>query len=75
MTEWIHDVSYASYDPLLCDRGRLLYLCREYLVAESLDKKKEDYDVSGWQLVNVKVRTRVCACVRAWVRACLGFST
>ena len=60
-------MSYASYDPLLCDRRRLLYVCREYLVAESLDKKKEDYDVSDWQLVNVKVRTRVCA----WARACV----
>ena len=29
-------------------------------MAESLDKKKQDYDVSGWQLVNVKVRTLVC---------------
>ena len=55
-TDLIHVVSSASYDSVLCDV--CLHRCREYLVAESLDKKKQDYDVSGWQLVNVKVRPR-----------------
>ena len=49
----------------LCSAIRNLYCvitvgglccCREYLMAESLDKKKEPYDMTGWKLFNVKVR-------------------
>lgn len=29
---------------------------REYLKAESLDKKKKEFDLSGWQFVHAKVR-------------------
>ena len=40
-------------------------------MAESLDKKKEDYDVSDWQLVNVKVRTLVSVCVFGFTLYCV----